>query len=75
MIKVNLKVLIAKREQDTGEKLTYGRLSEHTGLARNTIRRLAGRESARVDLTTLDKLCKYFECEVGDILYYVPDDE
>lgn len=75
MIKANLKVLIARREQDTGEKLTYGRLSEHVGLAKNTIRRLAEHESTRVDMATLDKLCKFFNCDVGDVLYYVPDGE
>jgi putative transcriptional regulator len=73
VIKVNLKVLIAKWEQDTGGKLTYDRLAQRAGLAKNTIRRLAGQESSRLDLTTLDKLCKFFDCDVGDILYHVPD--
>jgi putative transcriptional regulator len=75
VIKVNLKVLIAKREQDTGEKLTYELLSERIGLAKNTIRRLAENQSSRVDLATLGKLCKFFNCDIGDILYYVPDAE
>ncbi len=74
VIKANIKVLIATREQDTGEKLTYERLSEGTGLSRHTIRRLAENQTARVDLTTLDKLCKFFNCDVGDLLYYVPNE-
>lgn len=75
MIKVNLKVLIAKLEQDTGEKLTYERLSQRIGLSKNTIRRLAEQESSRVDLATLGKLCHFFNCDVGDLLYFVPDDK
>lgn len=73
MVKFNLKVLIARREQDTGEKLTYGRLAEEAGLSARTISRLAENQADRVGLTTLDKLCKFFECDVGDLLYYVPD--
>jgi len=73
MIKFNLKVLIARREQDTGERLTYGRLAEKTYLSARTISRVAENQAGRVDLTTLDKLCKFFDCDVGDILYHVPD--
>lgn len=75
MVKFNLKVLVARREQDTGEKLTYGRLAEEAGLSARTISRLAENQADRVDLTTLDKLCKFFNCDVGDVLYYVPDGE
>jgi putative transcriptional regulator len=75
MVKFNLKVLVARREQDTGEKLTYGRLAEKAGLSARTISRLAENQADRVDLTTLDKLCKFFDCDVGDVLYYVPDGE
>jgi len=71
MIKFNLKVLIARQEQDTGGKITYEWLADQTSLSSRTISRLAENQTARVDLTTLDKLCKFFECGVGDLLYRV----
>lgn len=74
-VKFNLKVLIAQREQDTGERLTYRRLAEEAGLSARTVSRLAENQSDRVDLATLGKLCRFFNCDVGDILYYVPDVE
>lgn len=38
-----------------------------TGLNRNTITLLYKETAIRVDLETIDKLCKLFNCEVGDL--------
>lgn len=74
-VKFNLKVLIARREQGTGERLTYRRLAEEAGLSARTISRLAENQADRVDLATIGKLCHFFNCDIGDLLYFVPDDE
>ncbi len=41
-----------------------------TGLARNTIAFLYKDKVKRIDYETLDKLCKLFGCQVGDLLEY-----
>ncbi len=33
------------------------------------------REGGDIDTRTISKLCKYFNCQPGDILEYVPDEE
>ncbi len=75
MIKSKLKLLIAHREVETGRKITYQNLAEEVGLAMNTVSRLAEGKTDRVDFLTLDKLCRYFQCDIGDLLAYAPEDK
>ena len=49
---------------------------EKTGLARSTIANLYHDKTQRIDYDTMDKLCKLFECNVGDLIeYYEMSDE
>lgn len=55
----------------------YG-LSKVTGIRPNTILDWCANEGEKVKAITVDtlnKICKALECEVGDIIKYVPDDE
>ncbi len=70
MIKSRLKILIAQREIATGQKITYESLAAEVGLSKNTLNRLAEGKTDRVDFLTLDKLCRYFQCDVSDLLTY-----
>jgi putative transcriptional regulator len=45
------------------KRLKISDVIEMTGLARNTIAELYHGRAKRVDLETLDKLCKALECE------------
>jgi putative transcriptional regulator len=74
-IQVNLKVLIARKEQETRQRLSYEQLGQQTGLSKTTLHSLAAGRTAMVRFDTLDKLCKFFNCDVGDVLYYVPHGE
>lgn len=33
------------------------------------------KESGDIDTRTISKLCKYFDCQPGDILEYVPEEK
>lgn len=46
-----------------------------TGLSRNTVTSLYRETSARIDLDTLNAICRHYQCNVGDLLEYAPDDE
>lgn len=74
MIKSRLKLLIVQREIETGQKLTYESLSEEIGLSKTTLNRLAEGKTDRIDFLTLDKLCHYFQCNVGELLVYEADE-
>ena len=43
---------------------------EKTGLARSTIANLYHDKTQRIDYDTMDKLCKLFVCNVGDLIEY-----
>ena len=49
-------------------------LSKELNIHRNALTLLANETAKRVEVTALNKLCEYFNCNVQDILEYVPDD-
>lgn len=46
------------------------KVSEETGLSRNTISMLYNEKAKRIDFQTLDKLCECLNCEISDIIEY-----
>ena len=75
MIYCRLKQLIAEKEFREKRKITYKVIQDETGLSSTTIAKLLNfRGIQRIDGTTLDKLCEFFGCQVGDILTHIPND-
>lgn len=68
-----LKVIVSEREVETGRKLGIRTIAEEANASVSTVQRLMNNSIRRVPLEDLAALCKYFECQVGDILVYVPD--
>ena len=46
-----------------------------TGLHRNTVTLLYQEKATRVDVDAIDRLCRLFRCQVGDLLEFIPDEE
>jgi len=44
-------------------------LERQSGVSRQVLDRLLKNKSKRLDFDTVIKLCKLFNCEVGDLLY------
>ncbi|WP_391091823.1 helix-turn-helix domain-containing protein [Vibrio sp. NH-UV-68] len=68
MIKCHLSTLLGAR------KLKISDVVRDTGINRSTVNRLFHETNNRVDFDTLEKLCIYLECSVGELLELVPDD-
>jgi putative transcriptional regulator len=49
-------------------RLSQSKLADKTRIARTTIYRLYNNEFSRVDVNTMETLCEFFGCEVGDFL-------
>ena len=64
MIKCHLSRLMGER------KLKIADVARDIGVHRNTITLLYYEKAKRIDFEVLDKLCKYFNCNVGDILEF-----
>lgn len=77
-VKSRLKVLIAsenlKRAQAGQELLSQQQIARETGLPPSVVNGLATNRAGRVDFKTLNKLCRYFKCQPGDLLVYEPDE-
>ena len=48
-------------------------IAEATGLSTATISKLMQGKNIDVKLSTINKLCKFFNCTLSDIIEYVPD--
>ncbi|WP_332649690.1 helix-turn-helix domain-containing protein [Lysinibacillus sp. 54212] len=57
----NLRIILAKR------KLNISQVAELTGLSRNTISSLYHETAKGVQFQTLEALCFFLECKVGDL--------
>ena len=65
MIKVRLSELMGLHKVKS-----FSYLEKETGITRKTLTKLYDGEGKGIDYDTLDKLCKYFGCTVGDILEF-----
>lgn len=63
--------LLRERAAEWKRDITYREISEETGIAESTLSRMkSGGKGIRYDV--LDGLCEFFQCQVGDVLVYVP---
>jgi len=52
-------------------KMNIADVARETGLHRNTITLLYKETATRVDLEAIDRLCKLFNCQVGELLEFM----
>ena len=67
MIIVNLDVMMAKR------KISLNELSERVGITLANLSILKNNKAKAIRFSTLEAICDVLECEVGDILEYLPE--
>ena len=74
MIRSKLALLRVQKEQLERRKLPYRVIADESGLSTGVLTRLMNDGFDRVEVGTLNTLCRYFACGVGDLLEYVPDE-
>ncbi len=72
MIRSKLKYLRVRKEEAEGRKLPYKTITAETGLSEGVLVRLMNSNFERIETPTLDALCGYFACGIGELLEYVP---
>ena len=72
-LQCRLRELMAQKSRETGRKITYADITEATGLYASTLTKLANNTMALIGRTTIERLCEYFECDVGDLFVLAPD--
>lgn len=68
-IVVNVDVMMAKR------KMSLNELSEIVGLTLSNLSILKTGKAKAIRFSTLEAICKALDCQPGDILEYVSDEE
>jgi putative transcriptional regulator len=66
---VNLDVVMAKR------KMSLNELSDKVGLTLSNLSILKTGKAKAIRFTTLEAICRVLDCQPGEILEFVPDQE
>ena len=66
---INIDVILAKR------KMSVTELSERVGITMANISILKNGKAKAIKLSTLNSICKALNCQPGDILEYVEDED
>ena len=56
------------------DKMKVPHLNEITGINKNTLYAIYNNSITRMDLSVLDRLCAALNCQPGDLLEYVPEE-
>ena len=75
MIRILLRERIADKEFQEDRKIKLDELVDATGISKNTLSRMQSIRGYNATTDNLNKLCAYFECEIEELLKYVPDAE
>ena len=69
----NMIMIVIKLDDLMWEKrITAKTIAKDTGIGSSTISKLRNSKNINININTLDKLCKYFDCKLTDIIDYQP---
>ncbi len=71
-IRVKLRELILRRELDSGEDVRYIDIQRATGISLSALVDWVNDRPRRFDEKMLVRLCHFFDCQIQDLLVYVP---
>ena len=69
MIRIKLSDLLGKN------KMTQKALAEAAHIRPATVSKMYYEEIKRIDIKQLNDICKTFNCEISELLEYVPDEK
>lgn len=65
-------MLVNNKEQREGRRITNKEIAKATGVSMPTITRWMRNEVTKIDTPVLEAFCKYFDCDIADLLYLEP---
>lgn len=75
MIQCRLRELMAAKSRITGRKITYNVITAQTHIYSSTLTKMANNRADLISVSSLDRLCAFFDCQPGDLFIYVPTPE
>jgi len=61
--------LLAQKEQREGRRIRNKEVALTVGVSEPTVARWIRNDVTKIDVPVLEGFCKYFDCDVGDLLY------
>lgn len=65
--------LLSDKEQAEGRRITQTEVAETLGIAIHTVGRWMRNDVTKFEAPIIERMCDYFGCEVGDLLYLERD--
>lgn len=73
MIRFRLAELTADKAFQERRVISMSEIAQATGIHRATLSKIANQPGVNVGTDLIDKLCRYFGCQPGDLLMYVDE--
>lgn len=74
MLRFKIKQMIANKEFNEGRRITIAEVAESAGIHRMTLSKMINQRGYNTNTENLNGLCRYFGCEIQDLVEYVPDE-
>ncbi|MCK9538043.1 helix-turn-helix domain-containing protein [Dokdonella sp.] len=74
MIRFRLTELIADKAFKERRVVPLTEVAESTGIHRATLSKIANQPGANIGTDVVDKLCRYFGCQPGELLTYIDEE-
>ena len=68
-IRIHLGRLLGER------RLRASEVARKTGINKNTLSSMYNEKISGIRFDTLERLCKFLNCSIGDLIEYIPDEE
>lgn len=75
MIQCRLRELMAAKSRTTGRKITYDVITAEARIYSSTLTKMANNRAELISVSSLDRLCAFFDCQPGDLFIYVSQSE
>ncbi|PWI34725.1 hypothetical protein DI392_00095 [Vibrio albus] len=73
LIRYKIKELIEAKPLHNGRKVTLSYLAEQVGIQSSAMSKIANNKGYNTSMTTIDALCRFFDCRIEDVVEYFPE--
>ena len=74
MIRFRLSEMIADKAFKERRVVSMSEVAAATGIHRATLSKIANQPRTNISTDLVDKLCRYFECQPGNVLTYIEEE-
>jgi putative transcriptional regulator len=75
LIRYKIRELVAEKSKREGMRITLSYLAEQVGIQSSAMSKIANNTGYHTSVTTIEALCKFFDCKIEDVIEYLPDND